>query len=509
MLPNRSFYLLIVIAVLVVTACAPPVATAVQDAPVTLRLAVTDQEGRPSDPYVREFIEQVKMLSNGNITIEPIWDAGVDTTPVFEQGVVKVVKEGQYDLGLAASRAFDYLSITSFQALQAPFLITDDELSEAVAASDIGTRMLESLSSAGAVGLALWPEYLRHPISDKPILSPEDFEGATVSVIPSEVSHRLIETFGGSPMFGDNVYQAAEAGLGLGFSVISRPTATGNIIFFPKFQVLFANGAAFEKLSEAQRAILREAAAASQQKAIAEHPSEVELGAAWCVDGGTVVMASDEQVAAFEAAAQPVFDMIAQDPLNAELITAIRELKAKIETSPGASACGPDTAQASPDSNAEAQVWSEGLPPNGVWQVELTTDDFVRMGVMKSVAETEWAGVYTIIFKDGKYVMIWEGLQVLSSSCDPSCLNGKYVMIWEGLQGDFGRCQADYELVEEDIVRLTNTNPSECSFGPDDIQWRIDDEGLHLHLVPQNSGFVDVEATAFYEAKVWQKIADP
>ena len=58
-------------------------------------------------------------------------------------------------------------------------------------------------------------------------------------------------------------------------------------------------------------------------------------------------------------------------------------------------------------------------------------------------------------------------------------------------------------------MRLTNTSdPSECSFGPDDTQWRIDDEGLHLHLIPQNSVFVDVEATAFYEAKVWQKIAD-
>jgi hypothetical protein len=131
------------------------------------------------------------------------------------------------------------------------------------------------------------------------------------------------------------------------------------------------------------------------------------------------------------------------------------------------------------------EEWSQGLPPNGVWQVELTTDDFVSMGVMKSVAETEWAGVYTITFEDGKYVMIWEGLQ-----------------------GQLGRCQADYELVEEDVVRLKNTNPSECSFGPDDIQWRMDDEGLHLHLVPQKSGLVDVEMTAFYEAKTWQKIAD-
>ena len=64
-------------------------------------------------------------------------------------------------------------------------------------------------------------------------------------------------------------YQAAESGLRQGASLSGTPTATGNVIFFPKFQVLFANGAALEKLSEGQRAILREAAAATQKKAIA------------------------------------------------------------------------------------------------------------------------------------------------------------------------------------------------------------------------------------------------
>ena len=278
---------------------------------ITLQLAVADGPGRPSEPYVLEFIEQVKTLSDGDITIEPIWQAGSDTTPVFEQGVVKVVKEGQYDLGLAGSRAWDSLGITSFQALQAPFLITDDALAEAVAASEIGTQMLDGLSSANVIGLALWPEDLRHPFSvvpDKPILSPEDFEGATVRVVPSEVSHMLIETLGGSPMYGNEGYQAAESGLRQGFSLTGNPTATGNVIFFPKFQVLFANGAAFEKLSDAQRTVIREAAAATQEKAITEHPSEVDAATAWCADGGSIVMASDEQVAAFEAAAQPVFE---------------------------------------------------------------------------------------------------------------------------------------------------------------------------------------------------------
>ena len=81
MFTNRSFYLLIVTVLLVITACAPQVAvtptTQLHSEPLTLRLAVADPEGRPSDPYVREFIEQVNMLSNGSITVEPIWNAAL------------------------------------------------------------------------------------------------------------------------------------------------------------------------------------------------------------------------------------------------------------------------------------------------------------------------------------------------------------------------------------------------------------------------------------------------
>jgi len=64
----------------------------------------------------------------------------------------------------------------------------------------------------------------------------------------------------------------------------------------------------------------------------------VDAAKAWCADGGSIVAASDEQIAAFESAAKPIIDMIAQDPLNAELIAAIRELKANTEPSPGADA---------------------------------------------------------------------------------------------------------------------------------------------------------------------------
>jgi TRAP-type C4-dicarboxylate transport system substrate-binding protein len=487
--------LLLLFTVLLFTACAPqaaatpvgpsaPGATPTQVEPITLRMAVADQEGRPSDPYVHEFINQVKTLSNGNIDVKPTWDAGAETTPSFEQGVVTVVKAGEYDLGLAGSRAWDGLGVTTFQALQAPFLIDNDALSEAVASSDIATRMLDRLSPAGMAGLALWPEDLRHPFSmnlDQPILLPKDLEGLSVRAIPSEVSYMLIDALGGNPMYGDD-YQAAESGLRQGASLSGAPSATGNVIFFPKFQVLFANGAAFEKLSEGQRAILLAAAASTQKKAIADHPSEADAAAAWCADGGTVVMATAEQVAAFEAAAQPVFDKIEQDPLNAEMIAAIRELKANTTPAPGAQACGSDLAQSSALPTSESAVWSTGLPPNGTWQAEVTSDVFVRMGLLRSAA-TEWAGTYTITFNDGKYLGVWQG--------EP---------------GQSGKCQANYELVG-DLVRLTyyQTTGDECVNEIDDIQWRLDQDGLHLHVVDIKNAPV-TEIKAYYEAKPWEQV---
>jgi len=481
MTAKRFFPLLILVLSFVLTACTSET--------LTLRLAVSDEQGHgyPSEPLVLEFIDQVKKLSNGEITIKPIWNAGKKTKAGFETGVIQLVREGKADFGLAASRAWDTEDIKSFQALQAPFVIDNDALAEAVATSNIASQMLDSLSKSGIVGLTLWPEDLRHPFStllDKPILSPADFTGRKIRVPKSVASEKLVEALGGTPMLGEGGYEGAESGLRQAGTLTGTPTATVNITFFPKYQVLFANGAAFDKLSESQQAIIREAAAAMQKKAIAEHPSEVEAGKTWCSDVGAVVLANDEQLAEFEKAAQPVLDWIEQDPQNAELIAAIRDLKAKTPPSPGAEACAPGVAQQSTGPVADAQAWSAGLPPNGVWQVTLTSDDVIKMGVSKANSD-DWSGVYTHTFRDGVFHTNWQGT--------------------EGDQkGKTSRCAGTYEVVE-DFVRVTLDK--DCGGEVDDIQWRLDDEGLHIHLVAIQNG-PQVEVKALLEAKPYQKIGD-
>lgn len=473
----------------VATATSQPVASPTPSGPVVLRFAIADNHGEPSEPYAQEFIDQVKQLSDGEIIIEPIWDSGDASQAGFEGRIVEQVKSGQADVGLAASRAWDTQDILSFQALQAPFLIDNDALAEAVATSDIAARMLADLSQYGMTGLALWPEDLRHPFSlmpDKSILSPTDFAGRNVRVTTSRTSERLIETFGGAPSYGSGDFEVAESGLRQGLSLSGTPTATGNVTFFPKYQVLFVNGDAFGKLSDAQQAILGEAAAAAQQKAIAEHPSEVEAARTWCSDFGAVVLASDEQIAEFEKAAQPVFDWIQQDPRNAELVAAIRELKATTPASPAVEACAYALAQQVPTLDASAQTWSPGLLPNGVWQVTLTNDDVIKMGVSAGKAP-DWSGVYTLTFQDGNFTNYWLGTEDYG-------------------KGDTALCKGPMVLVDDYVsITFTDRGGNDCFGDTDAFQWRIDDQGLlHFHMV--NNPAIEVKAA--YEAKPYEKIAD-
>ena len=211
MTAKRFFPLLILVLSFLITACTSQSGLAPRGVSSSLRLAISDEKGYPSEPLMLEFIDQVKKLSNGEITIKPIWNAGKKTENGFEAGVIQLVRDGKADLGLAASRAWDTADITSFQALQAPFLITSDGLAEAVATSEIASRMLDSLTKYSIVGLTLWPEDLRHPFStlvDKPILSPADFIGRNIRVPKSMASEKLVEALGGTPMLGEGGYEA-------------------------------------------------------------------------------------------------------------------------------------------------------------------------------------------------------------------------------------------------------------------------------------------------------------
>ncbi|MFN8619628.1 MAG: hypothetical protein U0869_02620 [Chloroflexota bacterium] len=402
----------------IVLAGVAPVAPAAlaADAPVTLRFVVADGEDRPSDPYIRAFAKEVQRRTNGSVTLDIVWDGGFGTELGFEAGVASLVESGDADLGLAAGRGWAGAGVGAFDALQAPFLIDNDALALAVSSSPIADGMLAAAKDEGVIGLAMWPEDLRHPVAFEPciapITDPAQLAGRTVRATGSARTFQIIEALGAHPAFPNGYddlvatcqVQAAESGLRQGASLPGHPTFTGDVTFFPKFQVLAANAAALDALTDAQRTAIQEAAVAVRDQAIAEHPAEADAAAAWCADGGTVVLAGPDAAAGFQAAASPVLSSMRSDPATAKAIDAITALKVTVPASPGAPACAPST-PASPQPVVTDDI-AQPLP-DGTWTATLTENALVASGMTAADAAT-WAGPKTLVI-DGSSVSLASG----------------------------------------------------------------------------------------------------
>ena len=165
---------------------AAPAALLAADPPVTLRFAVADEEGRPSDPYVRAFVQEVAA---------PLRWLG-DPRPDLGTPAVTTSSRASRDSSSMAGRprargrpGLGVAGISSLQALQAPFLIDSDELAEAVATDPLMEPLLAAMGEGGVAGLAVWPEDLRHPVAFEPCMGAHHVADRPPG--PDRASHRL------------------------------------------------------------------------------------------------------------------------------------------------------------------------------------------------------------------------------------------------------------------------------------------------------------------------------
>ena len=118
-------------------------------APTVLRLASANDADQADGPLARDFASRVAKLSGGSLRVRVTYDAAGQQHPDAEGRIARMVRDGKFDLGWIGARAWDSLGVTSLQALQAPFLVTNHVLLGQVATGPLGERMLAGLKSQG------------------------------------------------------------------------------------------------------------------------------------------------------------------------------------------------------------------------------------------------------------------------------------------------------------------------------------------------------------------------
>ena len=411
------------------------------DAPKVFRLAVADDAEQPDAPFARYFARRVAALTDGSVRVRAVWDAAGQDSPGYELGIARLVHDGDFELGWMGSRAWDRMGITSFQALQAPFLVADYELLGRIATGPPAERMLAGLDGHGFVGLGLVPEHLRYAFGvRRPLASVEDFAGARIRARNSEASDALIRALGAKPVHisGDDVAGAvadgeidgAEASLGTNSRDEGENHLTVNLPLYPKTLTVFAGEDAYDQLDEDQREAIRKAGRETAAYAAAHPPSERALMREFCAGGRTVsaVAATPGDLEALERAAQPVYTQLEEDPDTKALIAAIRALKAASPTHPVTvppASCERTTGTVSGRKRSPSAV-------NGTyhWQV---TDDGAHaaaraVGASPNADDEDIGAIGKMTLRDGRWLM---------GDVDPEDYSGTYEIVGDRLVFDW------------------------------------------------------------------------
>jgi TRAP-type C4-dicarboxylate transport system substrate-binding protein len=372
--------------------------------PVELRLAVATEADDAGAPLARFFASRATALSKGSMRVRVVFDAAGQQVAEPEARVARMVHEGEFELGWIGSPAWDRLGVTSFQALQAPFLVTSYALLDSIATGPLARRMLAALPAEGFVPLALVPDRLRHPFGvEHPLASPDDFAGARVRVLPSHVTNALMRALGATPVHisWDRLNAAMAAGkidgteYSLGNGWPGGRFLTANVTFFANAVTVFALDRAYRELDQRQREVIHRAARQTVAYAVAHPAGEATLMRGHC-DYGQVVSASHGDLAGLIAAARPVYAELEDDAQTRALIAAIRRLQ---KTIPRSKAVVPHCAQATPSSQ-DAEALST---LDGTYRWRLTNAGAAAAGTRRD--DPDIGTVSQMTLSDGRWLM--------------------------------------------------------------------------------------------------------
>ncbi len=359
---------------------------------ITLRMETPDAPQADAD----YFVEQVLARTHGQLHIV-VADDYPSADPNNELRLAEALREGSAEMAYIPSRAWerDGGRVLAFRALQAPFLIDSYPLLRAVTTGSIAQQLLASLGPDGLVGLGLVPTELRRVLGRRPLVSPADLRGARIRVPTSPTSVVDRRALGAIPLTDFTSTQVGPALAdgrldGIETSTLDivnngyLPDArylSSNFALFAKTETIAITKATFARLSPADRAALKAAAAATAAHA---DPAAEELTALkqLCTAGVRLVRATPSQLASLERAAAPVYTALERDPATNRAILEIERLKQQLPTdNTSLPACPP----AHPTT---ASVAAKPFP-TGTFETVLTRAEVIKAGFPASNAASQ------------------------------------------------------------------------------------------------------------------------
>lgn len=392
----------------------------------SIRIATRD--GSPG--ILMPYAAALERLAPGTrVDLRPEWRADEEDP---ESATVADVREGRLQFAVVSARVFDELGVDAFAPFVAPLAIDSLETERRVLASGLADKGLPALDELGVVGVAVLPGPLRHPLGlTRPLLRPDDYEGALIGSRRSAVAQRAFEQLGATTdthyvdaVNGLDGVEADLSGIEAGRWDVGAVSLPADLVLWPRVLILVANPKVWNALDEPRRDALRAAARASLPAAIATLQSTDNEGyAVLCRrSAGTLVRATADDVGALRAALAPVSAQL--DPATMRTIARLRAQAGPAPTYPPCRA--PARAQ---DHAAE--------PVDGTWEFESDAADLRAAPGTPADITPENFGHYVYALSRGRWIYTSEAPGACTWGYGTYALRG-HRMIWDVTDGGGG-----------------------------------------------------------------------
>jgi len=239
--------------------------------PVTVITLQMPDAGDPDGTY---FAQDVARRSHGTLQVHVDGTSYPDALPSNEARLAAALRAGRVGFSYQPARDWAAAGVAGFQALDTPFLVTTAQASEKLAASPVAAALLRQLTPLGLVGIGLIPAEPRQILSVRPLIAPSAFDGISLRITDNPQTAALARALGAHPVEGELASQVA--GLLRSGSVAAVESAPVYVLqnsynaeapyltsyaIIPKFETIVASRRAWQALTAAQQAAIRQAAA--------------------------------------------------------------------------------------------------------------------------------------------------------------------------------------------------------------------------------------------------------
>jgi tripartite ATP-independent transporter DctP family solute receptor len=315
------------------TVLAAALMTGAASAQTVLRSSDTHPDGYPTVEAVKYFGELVKERTQGRYSVEVYHSAQLGQ----EADTIEQVRSGVIDLNRVSMAPWNSLvPLTKIPSL--PYLFTSPDHARKVMAGEIGDEVAKGFDEHGVVVIAFYDGGARSFYnSKKAINTVEDMKGMKYRVIQSDVFVDMVAALGATatPMPYGEVYSSIETGVIDGAENNFPSYESAKHFEVAKFysldehtivpEVFVMSKAAWDKLSDEDKAIFKQAGKESMEKQWQLWDERVAASRKLVEDAGSQINTPEKQ--AFIDAMAPVYEKYVNTPELKAFVERIRAVK--------------------------------------------------------------------------------------------------------------------------------------------------------------------------------------